>query len=263
MATITSAATGAWSAGATWVGGNVPQPGDTVVAANGHIVTIDQNVDVHTITNSGTGRYVVGGSWTIVATDFIQAGIGGGLGLFLINTAISPTFQAVTARFSVSSGNSYIIYKSTGNGTHTITVNIQSGTGGSGANNHVVYHNSGSGVTWDISGTFMAGSGFGAHALNFITATTINLSADLYSSSTGYGISVGHISTVVTRLSGNDFGTSSYRAMFLSNTSYKIADSGLHETTVPSQTGTRKLSTNIGGASGFNGVRSGFSGVGT
>lgn len=262
MATITSAATGNWSAGATWVGGNVPQPGDTVVAATGHVLTIDQDIDVHTITNSGTGRYAVGGSWTIVATNFIQAGTGT-TGLFGITTAISPTFQAQNASFTGTIGSRYIIQKSSGSGTHTITVNIQSGTGGSGSNNHVVYHNSGSGATWDISGTFTAGSGSGAHALNFITATTINLSADLYSSSTGHGISVGHISTVVARLSGNDFGTSSYRAMFLSNTVYKIADSGLHETTVPSQTGTRKLSTDIGGVSGFSGVRAGFSGVGT
>ncbi|MFZ4775111.1 MAG: hypothetical protein ACOYM3_07100 [Terrimicrobiaceae bacterium] len=45
-ATITSTASGSWQAGATWVGGNVPQPGDQVVVAASHAVTIVADTDI-------------------------------------------------------------------------------------------------------------------------------------------------------------------------------------------------------------------------
>lgn len=53
MATITSAASGAWSAGATWVGGVKPADGDTVVIAAGHSVLMDDDTSAYATGISG------------------------------------------------------------------------------------------------------------------------------------------------------------------------------------------------------------------
>lgn len=50
MATINAAATGNWSAPATWIGGVLPGPGD-IARANGYTVTIDQDISVKLLSN--------------------------------------------------------------------------------------------------------------------------------------------------------------------------------------------------------------------
>lgn len=74
MATITSATSGNFSAGATWVGGVVPGPADDAVAATGTIVTIDSNVTVLSFQQAGTGKFVLGGGRTVTGNVIANAG---------------------------------------------------------------------------------------------------------------------------------------------------------------------------------------------
>lgn len=54
MAAITSAASGNWSAGSTWVGGVAPGNGDTATLAANHHVTVDVDVTIGTSPAAGT-----------------------------------------------------------------------------------------------------------------------------------------------------------------------------------------------------------------
>jgi hypothetical protein len=67
MALITSAASGNFSAGATWTGGVVPGVGDEARASTGHTVTIDVNATCDEISNAGTGKFVINDGVTLTA----------------------------------------------------------------------------------------------------------------------------------------------------------------------------------------------------
>ena len=70
MATITSAATGNWSAGATWVGGVKPGINDRAVIASGHVVTLDEDATIQGISGAAatTNRLDITTSRTLTCT---------------------------------------------------------------------------------------------------------------------------------------------------------------------------------------------------
>ena len=99
MATITSAASGNWSATSTWVGGVVPTAADDVVITSTHLVTADVNINVISITINGgghtTGNLIItspiditctGANGITLNTTLEAAGAVGGF--FRINAAV-------------------------------------------------------------------------------------------------------------------------------------------------------------------------------
>jgi hypothetical protein len=101
-AQITSAASGNWSAGATWVGGVVPSSGDVIIA-NGHTVTIDQNVSVTNLTvgggTSGTLTFDKVARRVVTVSGNITVAAGG---TFIAQDAISTTGDLAAASTSIT-----------------------------------------------------------------------------------------------------------------------------------------------------------------
>ena len=120
MATITSAATGLWSAGATWVGGVAPADNDAVVIATGHVVTFDADTSgfangIAGITITGTLKlYRTAGTYhlKIKAATTIT-----GAGTFDCGTLADPIPFA--AKHTITGGNGWYI---TGTAGLTMTV---------------------------------------------------------------------------------------------------------------------------------------------
>lgn len=110
--TITSAATGNWTAGATWVGGNTPTVGDNAIIADGHTVTIDA-------AGQGINNLTVGGGTSGV-----------------LAYATTPTTFTVLGNLTVNTGAALNVFFSTtgkslavaGNITNDGTIDLSKGT---------------------------------------------------------------------------------------------------------------------------------------
>ena len=123
FAQITSAASGKWSLGSTWVGGVVPSGGDVTIA-NGHTVTIDQNVSIANLT------------------------VGGGTSGTLTFDATSGRVVTLSGNLTISAGGSFLVFNAL-----TPTGDVTSGS------NNITNVSSTAGIValWNISGTGIAG----------------------------------------------------------------------------------------------------------
>ncbi len=149
-ATITSNATGNWSATGTWVGGVVPTSSDDVVIANGHSVTVDGTYSCATLTiatgNTATSVLVGANSLTVTGATTINIATGN-VNKFIQVT--SGTFNTASLSMPASGGTSRDSYLHiNGTGTVNITGNIT--LSGAGDRSYILFGGNG---TLNIGGT--------------------------------------------------------------------------------------------------------------
>jgi hypothetical protein len=176
MATITSAATGNWSAGATWVGGVAPTSVDDVVIAAGHVVTLDVNATIITLTGAAATT-----NWVEIATS---------------RTLTCTGANGITAKSTASSG---ALVRITGVG---ITVNVNS-------NIRNVNNVSGTGTfalqvsticTVNIVGNIIVGDSNNTASISLdINNATVNITGNV----SGGGIAIRVNSNAVLNITGN------------------------------------------------------------
>ena len=174
MALITSAATGNFSAGATWTGGVVPTVGDEARASTGHTVTIDVNTTCDEVSNAGTGIFTLASGVTLTANvTHKSTTVNRNLLQF---TAASPAVGTIVGNVlgaTVSSSSVFGAVINTSTGTLTITGNV---TGGSGAVAVGANNNSTGSIT--ITGNATGGSGNAAYGILNVSTGTLTITGN-------------------------------------------------------------------------------------
>ena len=197
MALIVSAATGNFSAGATWVGGVVPGVGDEAQAATGHTVTIDVDTTCDEISNAGTGIFTLPDGITLTANvtcksttvnrpclQFTAASPAQG---FIVGNCTGGTAVTGNAAANTSSGTlnitGSVVGGSGGSATtgaagafnsQTGTINVTGNATGGTANTCEGARNGSTGVI-NITGNVTGGSGATAAGVRNVSTGTINI----------------------------------------------------------------------------------------
>ena len=155
MATINAAATGNWSATATWTGGVIPGPADDV-NSSGKTITIDQDITVNSITNPTGGSFVVSSVASIRNLTVAQV--------------ITPG-QAAILTISAPSG--------------TVNVNTPGISGGSAPSTPCIVVSGA--ATLNLGAASVAGGAGGSHGINATASATITAGA-VTGGTGGYGL---------------------------------------------------------------------------
>jgi hypothetical protein len=183
MALITSAATGNFSAGATWTGGVVPTVGDEARASTGHTITIDVDTTCDEVSNAGTGIFTLASGVTLTANVTHKSATT--TRVCLQFTAASPAVGTIVGNVTGGSAADAVGVSLSSTGTLNITGNV---TGGSGSSFAFGAQSTAAGVL-NITGNVTGGSNTNAMGVrNTSTGTmTITGNATGGSGSTAYG----------------------------------------------------------------------------
>lgn len=196
MAARYAVATGNWSNTATWDGGTLPGPGDTV-RPNGFTVTINQDVTATLLTNGASSPAVAGGSFAMSGNRTITAALSSvtsGVPLLSLASQTAAIVGAVTGGVSGTSTSPVV---SVGASTIlTVTGNVTGGPNGS-----VGVTVPGTNSTVNVIGDVTAGAA--AIGLNADGSwATINVTGNCAGASGVVGLSVSGNSSAVT-VAGN------------------------------------------------------------
>lgn len=170
MANRYAVATGNWSNTATWDGGTLPSPGDTV-RPNGFTVTIDQDLTgtAYTLTNNASAPAAANGAFQITSIP------GGGRTLNVNLTSATSTTLTILLTVSATSGTLTI------NGTVT----------GSNIQGSVCLKATGAGTTINLNGNVIGGGGTSTWGIELTAAVTLNIVGNLTTSTGGVSATVG------------------------------------------------------------------------
>lgn len=221
MALITSAATGNFSAGATWTGGVVPTVGDEARASTGHTITIDVDTTCDEVSNAGTGIFTLADGVTLTANvtskstttsrnclqftaaspaaGTITGNVTGGTVSFAIGAVVTSTGTlTIVGNLTAGNASGANATSNLGTGTLNITGNVTSGSVAAsfGANNN-------SSGTINLTGNATGGSIGGAYAINNGSTGTINMTGNATGGSAGLAIAVENASTGTITITGS------------------------------------------------------------
>jgi len=188
MAIKKAVATGLWSSTSTWDGGTLPTSADDVYS-NTFIITIDQDIDVLSISNAVASGVTVGGRFEVSTTrNFASTNIISGTStnpcLLIATNSIT-----VTTLGSVTAGSYWGINVTAGSGTINIGGNVTAGATGQGSG--INFANSYSG-TLNVGGSIYGGSNGANAGVYYVTgnASNCNVTGSVFGS-IGYGIFMG------------------------------------------------------------------------